>query len=70
MAPLSAVKGDEIWIKRGQHFEKQSVTTGIKTDTQIEILTDVNEGDDVAVRYDDVAKQHAKTNKCDVGTKC
>lgn len=72
MVPLAAVKGDEIWIKRGQHFEKQSVTTGIKTDTQIEILSGVGEGEDVAVRYDDASGEEAAedTRVCNMGTGC
>ncbi len=54
MVPLTAVKDNEAWVKRGHKFEKATVKTGIKTDKQIEIIEGLGEGDDVVQRYDDV----------------
>lgn len=55
MIPLSAVKDNEVWVKRGGKFEKAAVTTGIKTDKEIEILEGIGESDALAARYDDAA---------------
>lgn len=55
MIPLSAVKKDVVWVKRGKNFEKVAVKTGIETDTDVEILEGIGEGDAVAQRFDDVA---------------
>lgn len=55
MIPLSAVKDNEVWVKRGGKFEKAAVKTGIKTDKEIEILEGIGESDALAARYDDAA---------------
>lgn len=72
MVPLAAVKGNEIWISRGDKFEKAIVKTGIKTDTQIEILEGITEGDSIALRYDDVTGETVDEDRrvCNMGTGC
>ncbi len=72
MVPLASVKEGEIWVKRGDKFEKSAVKTGIRTDTRIEILEGLAEGDMIAVRYDDVAgiMQTEDKNVCNMGTGC
>lgn len=73
MVPTTAIKDNEIWIKRGKNFEKAAVKTGIKTDTKIEILEGLGEGDSFARRYDDVTDKETSKDAnppCAAGTGC
>lgn len=71
MIPVSAVKENEAWVKRGGQFEKVAVTTGIKTENDIEILNGITEQDSVAAHYNDLTGDDAKDARvCNMGTGC
>lgn len=58
----SLTDDNAVYIKEGDTFRKQKVTTGIQSDTDVEILSGVDEGDEVALQPDKVAEQ-LKTSK-------
>lgn len=72
LVPLTAVKNNEIWVKSGNKFEKKAVTTGIKTDAQIEIVNGVADTDAIAIRFDEAAGDATTKDKrvCNMGTGC
>jgi len=55
---LASITDDNsVYIKKGDTFEKRKVTTGIQSDTEIEILSGLEEGDVVALQPDEAATQ-------------
>lgn len=47
MGPVSA--GDEVWVKRGNNIQPVKVQTGINNDLDVQVISGLNEGDDVVV---------------------
>lgn len=47
MGPVSA--GDEVWVKRGNGIQPVKVQTGINNDMDVQVISGLNEGDDVVV---------------------
>lgn len=72
MVPLSAVKGNELWIMKNGKPIKTPITKGIVTDKKVEILSGVEEDYAVVIRYSDVKPDETPQNKavCNMGTGC
>lgn len=57
LIPLSALIDEKnIYVKTGKSFSKRTVKLGLESDTQAEVLSGVNTGDEVALQPEEVDK--------------
>ncbi len=72
MVPASAVKGNEIFVMQGNKPVLTKIKKGIVAEKNIEILDGIEEGDTIALRYNDVAQDESEKDKavCNMGTGC
>lgn len=59
----SLTDDNAVYVKEGDTFRKQKVKIGIQSDTEVEILNGLDEGDEVALQPDKVAEQLKNTKK-------
>lgn len=58
---LASITDDNaVYIKKDNWFVKKKVTTGLQSDTEIEIISGVEKGDEVALQPDEAAKHIKK----------
>lgn len=55
IVPAQAVQTESgksvVWVKQGETFVARAVQTGIRTQTQVAVVTGLNEGEEVALNY-------------------
>ncbi len=56
----SLVQNHFVYVKAGTGFIKKSITTGVSSDTEIEVIAGLNLGDEVALQPTEAAKQVVK----------
>ncbi|MEK7570844.1 MAG: efflux RND transporter periplasmic adaptor subunit [Patescibacteria group bacterium] len=59
----SLTDDNSVYIKKGDTFEKRKVEAGIQSDTDVQILSGLEEGDEVALQPDDAAELVKNSNK-------
>lgn len=59
VVPQEALIDDNfVWVKMGRDFEKKEITVGIQSDTEVEVVSGLNEGDQIAVgNFDKIGKK-------------
>jgi RND family efflux transporter MFP subunit len=57
--PIEALLPDnQVWVKRDETFEKIAIETKIESDTEVEVVNNLSEGDEIVILgFDDLEKQ-------------
>jgi HlyD family secretion protein len=59
----SLTDDNAVYVKKGDTFEKKKITTGIQSDTEVEVLSGLTEGDEVALQPDKAAERVKQQDK-------